>query len=362
MGLPVDNEYKEDIFQHMKLKENETSVDADMMDLQPEIEWYMRPYLLDFLIDSHYSLKLCPETLFRAITLIDSYCSLRVVFKKHYQLVGCTALWMASKFEDRKSKTPTIKDLRSLCCGAYEEDMFIQMENHILSTLNWKVALPTTESFLSLYEETQHPAHLHIARYLCENALFHRVFIGVSPSDLSQCAYALSGYILYNHLNTYALTSQQVQLVNLLMQHLQTPSRSLAKKYSKNSYAQTSHIIQAFLQQQQSINNNNNYFPPTPPPRTCSSANSTASSIESIPSLTSSPASVFTTPQPQSPASVNGEFPSKSQQQQQRPYMSPPYTPIDGIMPPPPVPPQFTQPKHFNHHIPQRPSSFVYPA
>jgi len=74
---------------------------AEMMDLQPELEWYMLPFLVDFMIEVHSQFRMSPYTLHLAINLINRYVSKRVVFKKHYQLVGCAALWIAAKFTGR---------------------------------------------------------------------------------------------------------------------------------------------------------------------------------------------------------------------------------------------------------------------
>jgi hypothetical protein len=98
------------------------------MDSQPEVQWFMRPFLLDFLVEVHAQFRLRPETLYLALNLIDRYVSKRVVYKKHYQLVGCAALWTAAKFEDQKDRVPLVKELSEMCCKAYDENAFVQME------------------------------------------------------------------------------------------------------------------------------------------------------------------------------------------------------------------------------------------
>ena len=110
-----------------------------MIDNQPELDWYMRPCLLDFLIDLHGILRLSEPVLFLAIQIMDRYCSKRIVFQKHYQLVTTTSLWIAAKFEDKKSRTPTLNQLVSACSHIYDSYMFIQMESHILETLRWNI-------------------------------------------------------------------------------------------------------------------------------------------------------------------------------------------------------------------------------
>lgn len=69
--------------------------------MQPELQWYMRPYLVEFLVEIHQQFRLRPEVLYLSLNIVDRYVSKRVVFKKHYQLVGCAALWIAAKYEVR---------------------------------------------------------------------------------------------------------------------------------------------------------------------------------------------------------------------------------------------------------------------
>lgn len=76
-----------------------TMPDLVRMDLQPELKAYMKPYLVEFLVEIHQQFRLRPEVLYLSLNIVDRYVSKRVVFKKHYQLVGCAALWIAAKFE-----------------------------------------------------------------------------------------------------------------------------------------------------------------------------------------------------------------------------------------------------------------------
>jgi hypothetical protein len=281
-------EYSEDILAHIRKMQQITMADANLMDLQPEVEWHMRPYLLDFLIDSHLSLRLQPSTLFLAVNLIDRYCSKRVVFKKHYQLVGCTALWIASKYQDKKSRIPTITDLKQLCCGAYEEDMFVQMEGHVLNTLDWTVGHPTIDAFLDFFldeEEAVIDANTganndvvikHVARYICEQALFHRSFIGFEPCSIANAAHKLAMHIVgYSpSIATSSVNQQDLQCITLLCQHIKTPSKSLQRKYSSSSLSHASQlVVNYFTRQQQqqqqaaaAAAQQHIHMPPTPPP------------------------------------------------------------------------------------------------
>ena len=110
----------------------------------------MRPYLLDFLVEAHAAFQLLPETLFLAVNLLDRYCSRRVVYKRHYQLVGCAALLISAKYGDKKDRVPTVRELKSMCCALYDDEMFTQMEWHVLQTLNWAVGHTTVDAFLQM--------------------------------------------------------------------------------------------------------------------------------------------------------------------------------------------------------------------
>lgn len=175
-----------------------------MIDLQPEIQWFMRPYLLDFLIELHTLFRLQPSTFFLCINIIDRYCAKRVVFKRHYQLVGCTALWIAGKYEDKKLRVPTLRELAIMCRLAFDEEMFVQMEMHILATIEWLLGHPSLEdrmqyaiteaSMFSNVTPTKYSRPLAstaaqkmsavaaVGRFFCELSLYDRFFMTVPTS------------------------------------------------------------------------------------------------------------------------------------------------------------------------------------
>ncbi|RYC64792.1 hypothetical protein CHU98_g1410 [Xylaria longipes] len=192
------DEYLEDMMQHTRHMEDETLPDANLIDMQREIQWFMRPYLIDFLIEAHAAFALLPETLFLTINLLDRYCSKRVVYKQHYQLVGCAALLIAAKYGDKKDRVPQINELNNMCCGLYDSGMFTQMEMHVLNTLDWTIGHPTVDFFTQLIvaEEADDREVEHMAAYLCEIALYHRDFVSTKPSIMARASLALSRAIL----------------------------------------------------------------------------------------------------------------------------------------------------------------------
>lgn len=245
------SEYSNDILKTLAHLEGTSQVNPSMIELQPEIQWFMRPFLLDFLIELHSSFKLQPQTLFLCLNIIDRYCAKRIVFKRHYQLVGCTALWIAGKYEDKKSRVPTLKELTIMCRSAYDEEMFIQMEMHILSTLEWSLSHPNLEDCLQLaitnsnisttpYKtspSSSTSAISVVARFLCELSLYDKFFLAMPTSLLSTTANLLACSMLQipnaaTALKELVAKSKKKQLVGTLY------CNDNSSNYSHNQFKQ----------------------------------------------------------------------------------------------------------------------------
>ncbi|KHN96862.1 cyclin domain containing protein [Metarhizium album ARSEF 1941] len=250
------DEYLEDIMQHVRQMENETLPDASLIDMQREVQWFMRPYLIDFLVEAHAAFALLPETLFLTVNLLDRYCSRRVVYKQHYQLVGCAALLIAAKYGDKKDRVPQIHELNNMCCGLYDAGMFTQMEMHVLNTLEWTIGHPTVDFFsqLTVAEEHDDREVEQMAAYISEIALYHREFVSTKPSIMSRASLTLARAILgrpdasggdWDH-------SENVTLL-ALSQRLNQPSPTLARKYSTPHMSRVSQKLVDFMAEQAAV-------------------------------------------------------------------------------------------------------------
>ncbi|KAG4293999.1 hypothetical protein FPRO06_00584 [Fusarium proliferatum] len=250
------DEYLEDIMQHMRQMEDETLPDASLIDMQREIQWFMRPYLIDFLIEAHAAFGLLPETLFLTVNLLDRYCSKRVVYKQHYQLVGCAALLIAAKYGDKKDRVPQIHELNNMCCGLYDAGMFTQMEMHVLNTLDWIIGHPTVDFFsqLMIAEEGDDQEVAHMAAYLCEIALYHRDFVSTKPSVMARSSLALARAILgRSEVNDGGWDQTENVTLITLSHHLHQPSPTLARKYSTTGFSRVSQKLADFMAEQAAI-------------------------------------------------------------------------------------------------------------
>ena len=67
---------------------------------QAHINEKMRAILIDWLVEVHLKFKLVPETLYLTVNLIDRYLLGSPVERSNLQLVGVSALLLASKYEE----------------------------------------------------------------------------------------------------------------------------------------------------------------------------------------------------------------------------------------------------------------------
>ncbi|KAI0704889.1 cyclin [Cytidiella melzeri] len=255
-GIFLEEEYQDEIKFYMHEMERFTMPSLTSMDQQPEIRWHMRPCLVDFLVEVHFSFRLRPETLYLALNIIDRYVSRRIVYVKHYQLVGCAALWIAAKFEDAKDRVPTVSHLAEICREAYDESAFIQMEGHVLATIQWSLGHPTAEAWLRILccgPCVEDPKVQHVARFLMEITLFYREFVEYVPSTIALGALTLARYICGKGRRLFAETDEGLEIVELLdnrlAKHVNELSETLVKKYAYAFYSKAAtFVLQYYLQ------------------------------------------------------------------------------------------------------------------
>jgi hypothetical protein len=109
--------YVEDMYEYFRSKEAVTSVRPVYMGNQPFIDERCRSILVDWLVEVHMKFKLELETLYLTINITDRYLAKAEVKKPKLQLVGVTALLIASKYEE--IYPPELRDLVYICDKAY---------------------------------------------------------------------------------------------------------------------------------------------------------------------------------------------------------------------------------------------------
>ncbi|KAJ3021423.1 hypothetical protein HKX48_008517 [Thoreauomyces humboldtii] len=145
---PEFADYGAEILEMMFAQQLKSTVTPEYMQLQPELTWPMRETLIRWLIQVHAEYNLQQESLYLAIHIIDRISSIRRIAKDQYQLLGTTALWVASKYEENHGRVPTLKNLAFICMQRYREADFVQTERLILESLKFDLSHPTPEAFL----------------------------------------------------------------------------------------------------------------------------------------------------------------------------------------------------------------------
>ncbi|XP_027909431.1 putative cyclin-B3-1 [Vigna unguiculata] len=182
------SEYVDDIYQYYWVTEARNPALANYMSIQTDITAHLRGILINWLIEVHFKFDLMPETLYLTITLLDQYLSLVTIKKTDMQLVGLTALLLASKYEDFWH--PRVKDLISISAG-YTRDEMLGMEKLILRKLKFRLNAPTHYVFLVRFLKAgqSNKKIEHMAFFLVDLCLVEYEALAFKPSLL--CASAL---------------------------------------------------------------------------------------------------------------------------------------------------------------------------
>ncbi|CDS01426.1 hypothetical protein [Sporisorium scitamineum] len=139
-------EYVNDIFEYMKELEILNMPNGDYMLTQKEINWDVRAILIDWLVDVHAKFRLLPETLYLAVNIIDRFLSRRTISLSKLQLVGVTAMFIASKYEE--VMCPSIQNFYYLADGGYTDVEILRAERYVLKVLDFSMSYANPMNFL----------------------------------------------------------------------------------------------------------------------------------------------------------------------------------------------------------------------
>jgi hypothetical protein len=189
-------EYVVEIFEYLKKLEVATRPNADYMNDQEDLEWKMRGILVDWLIEVHTRFHLLPETLFLAVNIIDRFLSTKVVQLDRLQLVGVTAMFIASKYEEVLS--PHVANFRHVADDGFTEAEILSAERYVLSALNYDLSYPNPMNFLRRISKADNYdiQTRTIGKYLMEISLLDHRFMEYLPSHIAAAAMYLARKIL----------------------------------------------------------------------------------------------------------------------------------------------------------------------
>ncbi|XP_037358486.1 G2/mitotic-specific cyclin-B2 [Talpa occidentalis] len=189
------SDYVKDIYQYLRQLEVLQSIHPHFLDGR-DINGRMRAILVDWLVQVHSKFRLLQETLYMCIAIMDRFLQVQPVSRKKLQLVGITALLLASKYEEMFS--PNIEDFVYITDNAYTSSEIREMETLILKELKFELGRPLPLHFLrraSKAGEVDVEQHT-LAKYLMELTLIDYDMVHYHPSKVAAAASCLSQKVL----------------------------------------------------------------------------------------------------------------------------------------------------------------------
>ncbi|NWS21778.1 CCNB2 protein, partial [Pachyramphus minor] len=189
------SDYVKDIYLYLRELELRQSVRPHYLDGRT-INGRMRAILVDWLVQVHSRFHLLQETLYMCVALIDRFLQSHPVPRKRLQLVGVTAMLVASKYEE--ILCPDVADFVYITDNAYTSSEIREMEMIILTELNFDLGRPLPIHFLrraSKAGEADAKQHT-LAKYLMELTLIDYDMVHHRPSEIAAAALCLSQKIL----------------------------------------------------------------------------------------------------------------------------------------------------------------------
>lgn len=189
-------EYATEIFEYLRDLEVNSIPNPQYMAHQDDLEWKTRAILVDWLIEVHTRFHLLPETLFLAVNIIDRFLSEKVVQLDRLQLVGITAMFIASKYEEVLS--PHVENFRRIADDGFSEAEILSAERFVLSTLNYDLSYPNPMNFLRRVSKADNYdiQSRTIGKYLMEISLLDYRFMSYRPSNVAAGAMYLARMML----------------------------------------------------------------------------------------------------------------------------------------------------------------------
>jgi G2/mitotic-specific cyclin 1/2 len=189
-------EYVVEIFDYLKDLELVTLPNPEYIDHQPDLEWKMRGILVDWLIEVHTRFRLLPETLFLAVNIIDRFLSAEVVALDRLQLVGVTAMFIASKYEEVLS--PHVANFSHVADETFSDKEILDAERHVLATLEYNMSFPNPMNFLRRISKADNYdiQTRTLGKYLMEISLLDHRFMGFPQSQIAAASMYLARLIL----------------------------------------------------------------------------------------------------------------------------------------------------------------------
>ncbi|KJH42048.1 cyclin domain protein [Dictyocaulus viviparus] len=129
----------------MRDREVKVRPKSNYMSRQDDINPEMRAILVDWLSDVVLEYNMHQETFHLSVSLVDRTLSKFRTSRERLQLIGTTAMMIASKYEE--IYPPELKEFVYITDDTYTAEQIIQMERIILNELRFDIGTPTSQWF-----------------------------------------------------------------------------------------------------------------------------------------------------------------------------------------------------------------------
>jgi len=182
-----------DIFTYYKHRQSQFEI-CDYLKKQRHISGDMRALLVNWLVNVQEQFELNHETLYLAVKIMDLYLAKTKgdVRRGDLQLIGGTAVFLASKFDERVA--PLIDDILYMCEDNYKAEQIIKMELLLFKTVGFDLGIPISYRFLRRFSRViklEMPA-LTLARYILETSLMFYQFVGIKDDLMASASLLLA--------------------------------------------------------------------------------------------------------------------------------------------------------------------------
>uniref|UniRef100_A0A4W4F9X8 Cyclin N-terminal domain-containing protein n=2 Tax=Electrophorus electricus TaxID=8005 RepID=A0A4W4F9X8_ELEEL len=184
------SEYVKDIYKYLHQLETDQAVRPRYLEGR-EVTGNMRAILIDWLVQVQIKFRLLQETMYMTVAIIDRFLQDHPVPKKQLQLVGVTAMFIASKYEEMYP--PEIADFAFVTDRAYTTAEIRKMEMEVLQVLNFGFGRPLPLQFLRRASKIAEVTAEHhtLAKYFVELTMVDYDMVHFPPSQVASAAFAL---------------------------------------------------------------------------------------------------------------------------------------------------------------------------
>ncbi|KAF9816133.1 hypothetical protein SFRURICE_003684 [Spodoptera frugiperda] len=222
--------YIKDIYNYLTELEIKYPIEVDHLRKQTVITGKMRATLIDWLVEVQRQFSLVLETFHLTVGIIDRYLqAVPNVQRNQLQLVGVTAMFIASKYEEIYA--PDVGDFVYVTDHAYTKADVFQCEREIMSKLGFCLARPIPLSFLRRFVKAAHGTskNHHLAKYLVDLSLVEYTMAHYRPSELAAAAICLSLHLLSGKKLEEVWTPTLSYYSGYSLEHIDPIIRKLAK-------------------------------------------------------------------------------------------------------------------------------------